>query len=88
MKNAATYVELSKKTLDDYFLVIRVAEFHGYDFKSNLAKKIGHLRAFIRKQPVKVSGRLPKYVKNFNLVPDPDLSKIMPISDWSKSEHI
>jgi hypothetical protein len=60
LKNAAKVVELSKKTLDDYFLVLRVAEFHGYDFKSNLNKKIGHLRAFIRKQLVKITGRLSK----------------------------
>lgn len=52
--------ELSKKTLDDYFLVLRVAEYHGYDFQSNLSKKIGHLRAFIRKQPMRVTGRLSK----------------------------
>lgn len=53
-------VELSKKTLDDYFLVLRVAEYHGYNFEGNLSKKIGHLRAFIRNQPIKVTGRLPK----------------------------
>jgi hypothetical protein len=60
LKNAANMVELSKKTLDDYFLVLRVGEYHGYNFKANLNKKIGHLRAFIRSQPIKVTGRLSK----------------------------
>lgn len=74
-------VGLSKKTLDDYFLVLRVAEYHGYHFESNLTKKIGHLRAFIRNQPVKVTGRLPKEIKSFNLVPNPDLTNFLPMKD-------
>jgi hypothetical protein len=60
LKNAANMVGLSKKTLDDYFLVLRVGEQHKYNFRANLDKKIGHLRAFIRSQPVKVTGRLTK----------------------------
>jgi hypothetical protein len=84
LKNSAKLVKLSKKTLDDYFLVLRVGEYHGYDFKANLNKKIGHLRAFIRRQLVRITGRLPKEVKSFALVPDPDISKLMPITDWSK----
>lgn len=70
-------VGLSKKTLDDYFLVLRVGEQHKYNFRANLDKKIGHLRAFIRSQPVKVTGRLTKQVKCFSLVPEPDLSYIL-----------
>lgn len=82
LKNAASMVELSKKTLDDYFLVLRVGEYHGYNFKANLTKKIGHLRAFIRNQPVKVTGRLSKEVNSFSLVPEPDLTKFMGITNW------
>lgn len=74
-------VGLSKKTLDDYFLVLRVAEYHGYNFEGNLAKKIGHLRAFIRNQPVKVTGRLSKEIKSFNLVANPDLTNFLPMKD-------
>lgn len=33
LKTSAIFVELSKKTLDDYFLVLRAAEYHGYNFK-------------------------------------------------------
>lgn len=74
-------VGLSKKTLDDYFLVLRVAEYHGYNFEGNLTKKIGHLRAFIRNQPVKITGRLPKEIRSFNLVPDPDLRSFLSMKD-------
>ena len=88
LKNAAQMVELSKKTLDDYFLVLRVGEAHGYNFKANLTKKIGHLRAFIRNQPIKVSGRLPKQVKSFAFVPDPDLTKFLSITNWDKVKDI
>lgn len=69
LKNAAKYVGLSKKTLDDYFLVLRVGEELGYNFRENKEKKIGHLRSFIRNQPTKVRGRLHKTVKSFDLVP-------------------
>ena len=65
---------ISKKTLDDYFLVLRVGHFHRYDFTNNLDSKIGHLRAFIKSQPVKIQGRLPKHMCAFDLIPDPDLS--------------
>lgn len=88
LTNSAIMVELSKKTLDDYFLVLRVGEYHGYNFKANLHKKIGHLRAFIRSQPVKITGRLPKQVRSFDLVPDPDLSPFMCITNWSKISEI
>lgn len=36
LTNSARIVGLSKKTLDDYFLIIRVGELHCYDFKNNL----------------------------------------------------
>ena len=42
---------MSKKTLDDYFLIFRYGEIHGYNFESNLFKKMGHLRNYIKNQP-------------------------------------
>lgn len=60
LKNAANFVGVSKKTLDDYFLVLRVGEELGYDYEANLKNKIGHLRNFIRSQPIKVRGRMNK----------------------------
>lgn len=90
LKNAAGFVGISKKTLDDYFLVLRLAKLHGYDFRSNLDKKIGHMRAYIREQPIKIKGRLSKQVSFFHLVPDPDLSEITALMErrLTKSDHI
>ena len=88
LKNAAKMVNLSKKTLDDYFLAFRVAEHYGYDMSENMDKKIGHMRNFIRQQPEKLKGRQPKHVHSFSLVPDPDLSYIPQITDWSKVNEI
>ena len=73
LKNAAEVVGISKKTLDDFFLVIRVGEVHGYNFQENLTKKIGHLRAFIKSQKQKIKGRLSKYVDCFKYVKEPDI---------------
>ena len=58
LKNAARMVGISKKTLDDYFLIFRYGEIYGYNFKENLYKKMGHLRTYIKKQPEKIKGRL------------------------------
>lgn len=79
---------LSKKTLDDYYLVIRVGELHCYDFRSNLEQKIGHLRTFIKNQKLKIKGRLCKVVLSFCLVPEPDVENIIPIKNWSKVNEI
>lgn len=88
LKNSASYVGLSKKTLDDYFLVIRIGEELGYDFEGNLNEKIGHLRHFIRNHPTKVQGRLPKSVKSFFLIPEPNLSQLIPDYKIDKLDYI
>jgi hypothetical protein len=42
-------VGISKKSLDDYFCQLRLAEEYGFDFESNFDEKIGVLRAFVKK---------------------------------------
>jgi hypothetical protein len=39
---------MSKKSLDDYYLVLRVGEILGFNFAENLDGKMGELRNFIR----------------------------------------
>jgi hypothetical protein len=68
LTNAAKVVGISKKSLDDYFLVLRVGEILGYDFQNNLRNMMGDLRNFIRAQEEKVTGKLGKNVKCFDLV--------------------
>ena len=60
MTKAAKVVGISKKSLDDYYLVIRIGEIHGFDFSQNLGKKMGELRAFIKDCDVKITGKLTK----------------------------
>lgn len=81
-------VGVPKKTLDDYFLAFRVAEHYGYDIQGNIDKKIGHMRNYIRQQPIKLKGRQPKVIKSFDLIPESDLSQVPQINDWSKMDHI
>ena len=56
-----------------------MGQFHRYDFKNNLDKKIGHLRTYIKNQPLKITGRLPKVLGAFSLIPDPDITPIKEI---------
>ena len=48
LDDAATKVGLSKKTLDDYLLQLRLGRKYGFDFKSNQGEKVGVLRNFIK----------------------------------------
>ncbi len=49
LTNASKLLKISKKSLDDYYLVVRIGEILHFDFKSNLNKGMGDLRLFIRK---------------------------------------
>lgn len=42
-------VGIAKKSLDDYFCQLRLAEGHGFDFDRNMNEKIGVLRSYVRK---------------------------------------
>lgn len=59
-------IGVSKKSLDDYFLQLRLGELYGFDFKENLDQKIGVLRAHIRRNESKeMETRLPKEIRSF-----------------------
>jgi len=63
-------LEIHKKSLDDYFLQLRSGELYGFNYSSNLDRKIGTLRAFIRdkKTDKAVESHLPKAIKSYDLV--------------------
>lgn len=69
LTKAAKFTGISKKSLDDYFLVLRIGQILGFDYESNLNHKMGDLRAFIRAFDYKNTGKLTKKVKCFDLVP-------------------
>ena len=45
---AATLIEVPRKTLEDYSLIIRRALSFGFDLSKNRKKKMGFLRKFIK----------------------------------------
>lgn len=46
--DAAKVVGIAKKSLDDYFCQLRLAEEYGFDFEKNMDEKIGTLRSYVR----------------------------------------
>jgi len=50
LDEAAKKVKISRKTLDDYLLQMRLGKKYGFDFKNNQSSLIGVLRRYVRKQ--------------------------------------
>ena len=48
LDNAAEKINVSKKSLDDYLLQIRLGRKYGFNFNENKYKKIGELRDFVK----------------------------------------
>ena len=48
LEDAAAIVGLSKKTLDDYLLQLRIGNKYGFNFELHKKEKIGFLRAFVK----------------------------------------
>ncbi len=49
LEQAAKMVGISKKSLDDYLLQLRLGRKYGFNFNQNKTKKVGVLRAFVKK---------------------------------------
>jgi len=47
--DAAKIVDVNKKTLDDYLLLIKKGYKYGFDFSAHINDKNGVLRAFVKK---------------------------------------
>lgn len=60
LTRAAKVIGISKKSLDDYFLVLRVGQILGFNYAGHLNNKMGDLRAYIRTFDYKVTGKLTK----------------------------
>lgn len=48
LEDAAKKVKITKKSLDDYLLMIRLGRRYQFDFKNNQKEKFGTLRKFVR----------------------------------------
>lgn len=49
LENAANRVKISKKSLDDYLLQLRIAKRYGFNFQEHRDDKVGILRAYVKK---------------------------------------
>ncbi len=49
LDEAAKIIGISKKSLDDYLLQLRLGRKYGFDFNSNKSSKVGVLRSFVKK---------------------------------------
>ena len=48
LEDAATKVNVSKKSLDDYLLQLRFGKKYSFDFQKHKNDKVGTLRAFVK----------------------------------------
>jgi hypothetical protein len=48
LQQAAKIVGISKKSLDDYYCQLKLAEEYGFDFERNIDEKVGLLRTFVK----------------------------------------
>jgi hypothetical protein len=50
LDQSAELINIPRKTLEDYFLVLRTGKNLEFDFRKNRREKIGILRAFLREK--------------------------------------
>ena len=50
LEDAATKVDVSKKSLDDYLLQLRFGKKYNFDFQKHKNDKVGVLRAFVKRE--------------------------------------
>ena len=53
LDDAAKKIDISKKSLDDYLLQLRLGRKYGFDFNKNKDAKVGKLRAFVKEARTK-----------------------------------
>lgn len=49
LQRAAALVGISKKSLDDYYYQLRLAEYYRFDFHYNLHAKVREIRSYVQK---------------------------------------
>ena len=50
LEDAAAKVGVSKKSLDDYLLLLRFGKKYGFDFQKHRNEKVGVLRGYVKEQ--------------------------------------
>ena len=57
LEQAAKMVGISKKSLDDYLLQLRLGRKYGFNFNQNKTKKVGILRSFVKRHRIMKSNQ-------------------------------
>ncbi len=70
LQEAAREVGISKKSLDDYYCQLRLAELHNFNFLDNMNEKMGKLRAYVKEHRVDEAARIRhhKHPKNLKII--------------------
>jgi len=70
LQEAAKEVGISKKSLDDYYCQLRLAELHNFNFADNMSEKMGKLRAYVKEHRVDEAIRIRhhKHPKTLNII--------------------
>lgn len=77
LQEAARMLGVSKKSLDDYYCQLRLAEQFGFDFQLNIHERMGVLRSFVKErkgEEERQQHRPIKHPKNLKIIENMDLS--------------
>ena len=66
LEQAAKMVGISKKSLDDYLLQLRLGRKYGFNFNQNKTKKVGILRSFVKRHRIMKSNQNSNINININ----------------------
>ena len=78
LQEAARMLGVSKKSLDDYYCQLRLAEQFGFDFSQNIHEKMGTLRSFVKErkgEEERQQARPVKHPKNLKIIENLDFEE-------------
>lgn len=97
LQEAAREIGVSKKSLDDYYCQLRLAEHHNFDFASKLGEKMGVLRSFVKDCKPEADEKLTRHHKHpkilriideFELDTKPAPPELPPLPPAPKLQHV
>lgn len=80
LQEAAKMLGVSKKSLDDYYCQLRLAEFYEFDFGLHLQEKMGVLRSYVKERKVEEERRRIKphrHPKHLKIIEDSEIEAMI-----------
>jgi hypothetical protein len=80
LQEAARMLGVSKKSLDDYYCQLRLAEQFGFEFEKHLPNKMGVLRSFVKDRKSDEEHQKPKlhrHPKNLRIIEDSEFKTML-----------